>query len=192
MVAIAGPSRIRLDSPNTDVQLEKASAISSPLETLKSVIPSFNNQTPSGSSSWPPNIKLPDDPIVVGLLSALAGGALVYGGLGGYRRYWRRIRNSNDVTQKMLDSQKWIRGRVTSVGDGGGSIRSRLPLSVLSLSRYGSFWPFRNGHSDNRQLSAVPHSRDILLLPLQDQTDTHQRERSVYSRRRGNVLICQT
>ena len=62
---------------------------------------------------------IPDDPIVVGVLSALAGVGLTLGGIKGYRRYWRRIKNSNDVTGKILDEKRWIKGVVTSVGDGG-------------------------------------------------------------------------
>jgi hypothetical protein len=43
----------------------------------------------------------------------VAATTLTVGGLAGYRRYWRRIRNSDYVTSGMLDRKKWIKGRVT-------------------------------------------------------------------------------
>ncbi|KAL7411705.1 hypothetical protein BDY24DRAFT_395771 [Mrakia frigida] len=39
--------------------------------------------------------------------------ALLYG----YKRFWRRIRNADHVLPNMLTGKKWIKGRVTSVGD---------------------------------------------------------------------------
>ena len=60
-----------------------------------------------------------NDPILIGALSALAGVGLALGGAKAYRRYWRRIRNADDITGPMLDNRRWIKGRITSVGDGG-------------------------------------------------------------------------
>ena len=101
----------------------------SQLEDIKSILPSFKGPSSTSSasssssalSSWLNDlpVRVPDDPVVVGLLSALGGVALAFGGIAGYRRFWRRIKNSNDVSQRMLDGRKWVKGRVTSVGDGG-------------------------------------------------------------------------
>lgn len=132
----------------------------SPLESFKSILPSFGNSSQSTSSPDPysawPSIPIPDDPAIIGLLSALGGIGLALGGVVGYRRYWKRIRNSNDVTGRMLDQQRWIRGVVTSVGDGGQKrhhstmiLRTdhqiisvcfiHLDLSTLCLSRYAQY-----------------------------------------------------
>ena len=111
----------------------------SPLEDIKSIIPSFKTPSTSSAASYWTSFSslfsssdpsssseayslpftLPDDLLVVGALSALAGMGLAVGGIAGYRRYWRRIRNANDVTGKMIDQKRWVRGVVTSVGDGG-------------------------------------------------------------------------
>jgi hypothetical protein len=99
----------------------------SPLENLKALLPSFASSS-SSATLPPPNDSNPDsyrssrptssstflqDPYVVGILSAAGGIGLALGGLKGYRRYWKRIRNSNDVTATMLDSKRWVRGVVT-------------------------------------------------------------------------------
>ncbi|WVO18564.1 hypothetical protein L204_106283 [Cryptococcus depauperatus] len=62
--------------------------------------------------------KLPQDPVLVGILSALGTSVLTFGGFLGYRRFWRRIRNADYVTSEMLRRKTWVRGIVTSVGDG--------------------------------------------------------------------------
>ncbi|WVQ80677.1 hypothetical protein IAT38_002782 [Cryptococcus sp. DSM 104549] len=83
-----------------------------------SVIESFTSlftSTPPPPSS---TSRLPQDPVVVGVLSALAATAITLGSIQGYRRYWRRIKNSDYVTTGMLDRKVWVRGVVTSVGDG--------------------------------------------------------------------------
>ena len=49
----------------------------------------------------------------MGVLSAVAATGLTVGGLAGYRRYWRRIRNADYVTSGMLDRKKWVKGIVT-------------------------------------------------------------------------------
>jgi hypothetical protein len=53
------------------------------------------------------------DPVLVGVVSALAATGLTVGGLAGYRRYWRRIRNADYVTSGMLVKKKWVNGIVT-------------------------------------------------------------------------------
>lgn len=125
----------RRDTPGFQRQL----VAQSPLEDIKSIIPSFKTPSTSSTTSFWTSFSslfsssdpsrssnayglpftLPDDPLVVGALSAMAGMGLAAGGIAGYRRYWRRIRNANDVTGKMIDQKRWVRGVVTSVGDGG-------------------------------------------------------------------------
>ena len=86
---------------------------SSPLETLQAI---FGGTIPS----WDELPKsLPKDPLVLGALGALGGVGLTFGSLHFYRRCWRRIKNPNDVTGRMLDQKRWVKGVVTSVGDGG-------------------------------------------------------------------------
>ena len=95
----------------------------SPLESLKSVLSSSSSSSTSSSSSASssksPWSYLPEDPIALAAVSSLIAVSLTLGALGGYRRYWRRIRNSDYVTSRMLDRKVWVRGIVTSVGDGG-------------------------------------------------------------------------
>lgn len=78
--------------------------VSSPWESVTSI---FSSTSSSKAQAWL------DDPLVVGVASALGATALTIGGLAGYRRYWRRIRNSDYVTSGMLDKKRWVRGVVT-------------------------------------------------------------------------------
>ena len=53
-------------------------------------------------------------PPAILLLSAfLAGSATTAGGLGLYRRYWRRIPTADWITPDILTRQRWIKGYVT-------------------------------------------------------------------------------
>ncbi|ORX40102.1 hypothetical protein BD324DRAFT_587298 [Kockovaella imperatae] len=109
----------------------------SPLESITNLLPSFGSpksssasSTPTNSSSWPfasgskdpskPSKidELLQNPAAVGLLSAVAALGIAGGGWYGYRVLWKRVRNVNDVTGPMLEKQRWIKGVVTSVGDG--------------------------------------------------------------------------
>jgi hypothetical protein len=77
--------------------------------------PASTSTSASASSSRSPSLTsyLPQDPIIVGVLSALAGTGLTVVSIVGYRRYWRRIRNSDYVTSTMIDKKRWVRGVVT-------------------------------------------------------------------------------
>ncbi|WVF69214.1 hypothetical protein IAT40_003990 [Kwoniella sp. CBS 6097] len=102
--------------------------VASPLETLTSLFPSLSSSasssTPSSSSSKTRSATqsisewIPKDPVVVGIISAVGATCITLGSIAGYRRYWRRIRNANSVTSGMLERKTWVRGVVTSVGDG--------------------------------------------------------------------------
>ncbi|KAK8858546.1 hypothetical protein IAR55_002775 [Kwoniella newhampshirensis] len=100
----------------------KSYTYSSPLESITSLFSSRSNPSssaPSSSSSTTSVLDwIPKDPVAVGILSALGGTALTLGSIKGYRRYWRRIRNANSVTSGMLERKMWVKGVVTSVGDG--------------------------------------------------------------------------
>nr|XP_031864166.1 uncharacterized protein CI109_000078 [Kwoniella shandongensis]KAA5531238.1 hypothetical protein CI109_000078 [Kwoniella shandongensis] len=122
----------------------------SPLESFTSLFsssrPNLTTSTASLASSSSSTSSssvldwIPQDPIAVGILSALGGTVLTLGSIAGYRRYWRRIRNANSVTSGMLDRKTWIRGVVTSVGD-GDNLRLfhtpgpfyRWPLKIRSI-----------------------------------------------------------
>ena len=119
------------------VQSPQHFLLASPIDSLTTLFPSIgSSQKPSGSTPYtlpfpsssngngkgkkPIDVnKLLLDPIAVGVLSAVTALAVAGGGWYGYRTLWRRIKNVNDVTGSMLDRKKWIRGVVTSVGDGG-------------------------------------------------------------------------
>ncbi|WWC70799.1 uncharacterized protein I206_104751 [Kwoniella pini CBS 10737] len=98
--------------------------VSSPLENITSFFSSSpstsSSSSKSRSTSTSQSIKewIPKDPVVVGIISAAGATCITLGSITGYRRYWRRIRNANSVTTGMLDRKTWIRGVVTSVGDG--------------------------------------------------------------------------
>ncbi|WVQ73158.1 hypothetical protein IAR50_002722 [Cryptococcus sp. DSM 104548] len=79
--------------------------------------PSLLESIKSSSSSSPLS-QLPQDPVLVGIISALGASALTLGSIAAYRKYWRRIRNADSVTMGMIDRKTWVRGVVTSVGDG--------------------------------------------------------------------------
>ncbi|KAL7418934.1 putative endonuclease lcl3 [Cryptotrichosporon argae] len=85
-----------------------APAASSPLELPSSLL-----------AAWPlPAPALPSDPAAVAALAAAAAVAATLAGVAGYRRFWRRLRNADSVSGAMLDRKAWVRGVVTSVGDG--------------------------------------------------------------------------
>jgi hypothetical protein len=90
-----------------------------PVDSGPSTVAAYFDKTVDGVKKGASSISIPEDPFVLGIACALGGVGLGAGGLLGYRRYWRRIKNVNDVTNKMLDGRRWVRGIVTSVGDGG-------------------------------------------------------------------------
>ncbi|KAK6908149.1 mitochondrial protein [Kwoniella mangroviensis CBS 10435] len=90
----------------------------SPLDNITSLFSSSSSASSSSSTKTSINDWIPKDPVVVGIISAAGATCLTLGSIAGYRRYWRRIRNANSVTTGMLDRKTWIRGVVTSVGDG--------------------------------------------------------------------------
>jgi hypothetical protein len=101
---------------NCSSKNHRALAALSPLEDIKALLPSFASSSSSSSSASATFPEIPSflhDPIIVGVLSAVGGIGLALGGVRGYRRYWKRIRNSNDITGGMLDSKRWIKGVVT-------------------------------------------------------------------------------
>jgi len=148
-------------SPPTDLMLQSRPRhrplhssdypIHSPLDSL----PTFRSSSSSiSSTSNPPSAPSPPsssssssttssssaqlifgDPRIVAVLSGVAGVSLALGGIYGYRRFWRRIRNADYVTTGMLVRKRRIKGVVTrwitprfllsrtdpsaSVGDGG-------------------------------------------------------------------------
>jgi hypothetical protein len=88
----------------------------SPWESVTSL---FSSSSGASSSKGVPQTwvsSITSDPILVGVLSAVAATGLTVGGLAGYRRYWRRIRNADYVTSGILDRKKWVRGKVTRYG----------------------------------------------------------------------------
>ncbi|OWZ78372.1 mitochondrial protein [Cryptococcus neoformans Tu401-1] len=70
----------------------------------------------SGSSAWSGN--LGEDPVFIGIVSAVGASAFTLLGVMGYRRYWKRIKNADYVTSELLRRKAWVKGIVTSVGDG--------------------------------------------------------------------------
>ena len=165
----------------------------SPLENITSLLPSFgtpksstsslplpSSSSSSGSSKRRSQIdELLKDPVAVGVLSAVAALGIAGGGWYSYRTLWRRIRNVNDVTGAMLDKQKWIRGVVTSVGDGGESIaacwtsRSLLDRCLLDVKG-----PARDGMLISlRQLSSIPYTWTVLPLASEASLSTNSSER---------------
>ncbi|KGB74862.2 hypothetical protein CNBG_0700 [Cryptococcus deuterogattii R265] len=77
----------------------------------------FPPKPPSPSSSaWSGNFG--ENPVFIGIGSAVGASALTLLGVMGYRRYWRRIKNADYVTSELLRRRAWIKGIVTSVGDG--------------------------------------------------------------------------
>ncbi|KAK4689529.1 micrococcal nuclease, partial [Tremellales sp. Uapishka_1] len=106
-------------SPRSET-LRRASdySIVSPLESLTSLLPSFKSTPEPSKPSRSLLSYIPKDPVIVGILSAVLASGVTIGGIKGYRRYWRRLRNTDYVTSSMLDKKRWINGVVTSVGDG--------------------------------------------------------------------------
>ncbi|KIR68502.1 mitochondrial protein [Cryptococcus bacillisporus CA1873] len=77
----------------------------------------FPPKPPCPSSSvWSGN--LGENPVFIGIGSAVGASALTLLGVMGYRRYWKRIKNADYVTSELLRRRAWIKGIVTSVGDG--------------------------------------------------------------------------
>ncbi|KZT67893.1 SNase-domain-containing protein [Daedalea quercina L-15889] len=57
-------------------------------------------------------------PVDILVLSAfLAGSVTTAGGIGAYRRFWRRLPTADWITPDILAKGRWIKGCVTSVGD---------------------------------------------------------------------------
>lgn len=121
--------------------------IQSPWESVTSLFssapgPSSSSSTSSGNgtssttnqlSEWTSSISR--DPVMVGVISAVGATALTLGGLTGYRRYWRRIRNSDYVTSGMLDRKRWVKGVVTRCVPSIAHCALRMSLgSALILS----------------------------------------------------------
>lgn len=111
---------------------------------------------------------------------------MALGGVVGYRRYWKRIRNSNDVTGKMLDQQRWIKGVVTSVGDGGklrtvfGSLESIVLLLRMDADALDNFrlfhtpGPFFSLPFKIRSIPSTTKGETDLLrhVHIEDEADT--------------------
>ncbi|UOH80910.1 hypothetical protein LQV05_003571 [Cryptococcus neoformans] len=104
----------------------------------------------SGSSAWSGN--LGEDPVFIGIVSAVGASAFTLLGVMGYRRYWKRIKNADYVTSELLRRKAWVKGIVTSVGDGGKSLHS------WSIRIAGVDAP-ENAHFGN---PAQPHARESL------------------------------
>ena len=97
-----------------DLSKGKASdyQIHSPWESVTSLFSSSSSSsTEKTVRTWTSSIT--SDPILVGVISAVAATGLTFGGIQGYRRYWRRIRNADYVTSGMLSRKKWVKGIVT-------------------------------------------------------------------------------
>lgn len=107
-----------------DLKKGKASEyhIHSPWESVTSLFSSSSSSsTETKVRTWTSSIT--NDPILVGVISAVVATGLTVGGIQGYRRYWRRIRNADYVTSGMLDRKKWVKGIVTRL--------AAVPLSVF-------------------------------------------------------------
>jgi hypothetical protein len=63
-------------------------------------------------------------PPEIAITVALSGAAAAYGGRYLYKRYFRRIQNSEYVTPNVLAKKQWIRGYVTRCVQWPSSIRS--------------------------------------------------------------------
>jgi len=59
-----------------------------------------------------------DSPLSIALICVLAGSVGTVGALRVRKRYWSRILNSQEMPAETIAKQKWIKGVVTSVGDG--------------------------------------------------------------------------
>ncbi|KIY48584.1 nuclease, partial [Fistulina hepatica ATCC 64428] len=70
------------------------------------------------------------------LLAFLAGSLTTVSSVLIYRRYFRRIQNSDWVTPPMLEKRKWIRGVVTSVGDADN-------FRLYHTPAFGWGWPLK-------------------------------------------------
>lgn len=65
----------------------------------------------SGSSAWSGN--LGEDPVFIGIVSAVGASAFTLLGVMGYQRYWKRIKNADYVTSELLRRKAWVKGIVT-------------------------------------------------------------------------------
>lgn len=65
----------------------------------------------ASSSAWSGN--LGEDPVFIGIVSAVGASAFTLLGVMGYRRYWRRIKNADYVTSELLRRKTWVKGIVT-------------------------------------------------------------------------------
>ncbi|EIW66747.1 hypothetical protein TREMEDRAFT_34464 [Tremella mesenterica DSM 1558] len=61
---------------------------------------------------------IPKDPISIALISTTSTILIGIGGIWFHKILWRRIKNSDSVTLRMLEKKIWVKGVVTSVGDG--------------------------------------------------------------------------
>ncbi len=133
----AKPHTQSLGKQRSRYESESCYPMNSPWENVTSIIPTFRSSPSSSSSAsssssssskesnnsssvltLPPTATqwsayIPQDPMIVAILSGVGCTALTIGGLMGYRRFWRRIRNSDYVTSGMLDRKIWVKGRVT-------------------------------------------------------------------------------
>ncbi|KAH8079679.1 hypothetical protein HD553DRAFT_277018 [Filobasidium floriforme] len=105
----------------------------SPLERLTSYYFPASSSS-SSSSTTPTTSTYPTDPSLfvrleqyllasptsVAIVSSVGTTGLVLGSLVFYRRYWRRIPNAEAVPGRTIQNKRFIRGIVTSVGDGDG------------------------------------------------------------------------
>ncbi|KAG8887887.1 putative endonuclease lcl3 [Tulasnella sp. 332] len=60
----------------------------------------------------------PTSPAAQGALAAVCGSIATLGFLWTYRRYWKRIPNAEAVPASLIARRGWVKGIVTSVGDG--------------------------------------------------------------------------
>ncbi|RSH89396.1 putative endonuclease lcl3 [Saitozyma podzolica] len=126
-------SRDRASAPPSE---DLPFVLPSPLESITSWFPSSSSSSPSPKS---PSSYLPQDPVVAAAVSGFAAAGITLLSVCAYRRYAKRIRNSDYVTSGMLDRKRWIRGVVTSVGDGDNfrlfhtPLFYRFPLKLRSI-----------------------------------------------------------
>jgi hypothetical protein len=116
----AGPSRYPIRSP-----LENITSFFSRAPSAVAPPPVTPPPTPHSEESYSPLVswlpastrstlhELTTSHVGVGVLSAVGATTLTVGSLAVYRRYFRRIRTAEYVTQSMLDKKRWIKGVVT-------------------------------------------------------------------------------
>lgn len=108
------------------LRLSRHPVPSRPPETLLmsgSYSPQKDPQRPTQQQQFPPKPPYPsssvwsgnlgENPVFIGIGSAVGASALTLLGAMGYRRYWKRIKNADYVTSELLRRRAWIKGIVT-------------------------------------------------------------------------------